>query len=359
MAEITKDQALVDQNKPKDKNDVDKIVSFEAMVSYSLFFNINKGVLSWIRNNQAIYVETFKLTPDVGINSVKLLSEYEGDDIVTTLDTALSYAKEQLIHNLTTNLHSKNTESQVQVNVNENAEPNVQPNTQPNNIDPNNDKLTQEIEARYNANKTIAYPNERSTNIVKSNFNSPDDVKTDLMSHADDIKNNGLQYVIDSIYKTQFNQWDDKDRDIFKKGVNLTNEELYRSELNKINSDKNQQANNQDEPNVENTQIHSDDIYKERDPQLFKNIYKIQNDAEILLFVKNLKIKREFSYNATKTKSFNIILEPKDISLDIIGYVESKKTKIMINNNEIRPKSELGFIQHILPSIKIEILLDK
>ena len=343
----TKAQANVTVNSDKNK-DVDKIVTYDAMISYSLFFNIKKGVLHWVKNNQSIYVEQFKITPNVGVNTVKMIAEYPSEDMVTIFNDALNFAKEQLRKNIKSSVNQvPETDTQGQPQNTPPVNENVQQNTQVN---------KDEIEKRYTENKNFTLPDDtKNANIVKSDYNNPDDVKNFILQYADEIKQNGLQAVLDKYIATQYTMWDDSDRQTFKTGVGLAVDELHNKELEELNNPKPSQVNNTDTEEVNE----SDDIYQGRDPKTFINIWNVQNDAEILIFVKNLKIKRDFSYNANSTKSFNIILEPQDISLDIIGYVESKKTKIMINNNEIRPKSELGFLQHILPSIKIEILLDK
>lgn len=337
----------------KAEKKINKIVTYDAMISYSLFFNIKNGVLHWNRNEQLIYIENFKLSPDVGLNTVKMIADYPNMDIVPIFDEALSFGKDQLRKYIRSSVNTDAVENQQQQNK-QVTQPQPKPQQDVNYVNESVQLTKEDIEAKYNQDKNFTLPDDKKGDkIIKSDFNNPDDAKKFILQYADEIKQNGLQSVLDKYISQQYTLWDDNDRQNFKAGVNLALDELHTKNLENINTE---QKPEQTKTNPEQT---SDDIYQGRDPKTFKHIWEVQNDAEILIFVKNLKVKREFSYELDKTKSFNIELNPQDISLDIISYLEAKKTKVMINNTEIRPKSELGFLQHILPSIKIEILLNK
>lgn len=84
---------------------------------------------------------------------------------------------------------------------------------------------------------------------------------------------------------------------------------------------------------------------------------KINNikDAEFNVITNRLNISKQVTLEK-RQKTFSIDFNSREIS-GFINYVESKKIKIFINGEEIKPKHEIEFLKRVFPYISVEITL--
>ncbi len=73
------------------------------------------------------------------------------------------------------------------------------------------------------------------------------------------------------------------------------------------------------------------------------------------IITNRLKVSKQFSIK-NNSKYFIFEFKPKDIT-KFINYVESKKIKIFIDGNEIKPKTEIEFLKEIIPIVQAKIYL--
>jgi len=73
------------------------------------------------------------------------------------------------------------------------------------------------------------------------------------------------------------------------------------------------------------------------------------------IITNRLKVSKQFSVT-NGSNNFTFEFKPKEIT-KFINYVESKKIKIFIDGNEVKPKTEIEFLKEVIPIVKAKIYL--
>ena len=348
-------------------NEKNKLVTLDTNLSFSLFFNISNGELKWVKDKQSIYVDSFRTIPGLKMKKVELISDYPGDgdildNIVPIFNTALGYSKETL-------------NKYIRYGVTDNVD----------DVDEVDDNTFNESMIYESGTKST---NTNVGNIIFLNniyyliCNYDESKKTyDLIELYDDSSEEFMIKKVKNASKSSIDKQSSDNTDKFLELIANSDNEIFGGK--DINSFKlfSEKAKNDFDSIIEKprqkfiekvqdeetptskekrkrsiSSYESDDIYNGKNIEDYKNIFSIKNDSEILIYVNNLHITRNIHFQGD---DLEFTLNPEDTTVNIINYREAKKTKILVNNYEIRPKSEIGFLQHILPFIKIKIFLDK
>lgn len=78
-------------------------------------------------------------------------------------------------------------------------------------------------------------------------------------------------------------------------------------------------------------------------------------DTEFSVITNRLKISKQIKLEKEQ-KSFIVSFNSREIS-GFINYVESKKIKIFINSEEVKPKFEVDFLKRVFPYVEVKITL--
>jgi len=73
------------------------------------------------------------------------------------------------------------------------------------------------------------------------------------------------------------------------------------------------------------------------------------------IITNRLKVSKQFPITSNSS-FFEFEFNPKEIT-KFINYVESKKIKIFIDGEEIKPKSEIDFLKEVIPTVQAKIYL--
>ena len=73
------------------------------------------------------------------------------------------------------------------------------------------------------------------------------------------------------------------------------------------------------------------------------------------IITNRLKVSKQFPISSG-SKDFVFEFKPKEIT-KFINYVESKKIKIFIDGNEVKPKAEIEFLKEVIPTVKAKVYL--
>jgi hypothetical protein len=339
-------------------NEKSKLVTLEANITFNLFFAISNGQLKWSKENQLIRIQRIKLIPGIKIKQVDLISEYPGDgdsinNIVDIFNTSLGYSNETFKKFLYSGV-KKDTNITQEEDINES-------------IDYSDDNLGKIVKHGSDSYYLIARFNEEDdTYDLIYVYNSH--TNEFYLEKAKNIKTEDIDFSdIDTSTKYFYNLIEKSDNEIYGgKGINsfkIFSEQCisdYDGIVNKSPEKFIEKDQTKEEPNKSTNskfQYESDDIYSGKNPEDYKNIWQYKNTSEIKIKVDNLYLIKNITYDGTKEVIFTLNAE--ELKDNIINQNEAKKTKILVNNEELRPKTAIGFLQQILPFIKIRILLDK
>jgi hypothetical protein len=364
----------INPNNPILKNTENKLISFDALISMYLYFNISKGRLRWQKDKQIIKLNKFILKPGLKIKKIEILCQYtDGDitnEIVDIFDDALSHGKDTLYNNIEKGVSRQDVEDLLDEEdkydgkINEGKNIIVDDETQ-------SDDIVGEIVKNGNFYYLVAGYNEK-TNKYNLVFVYNGDLDTFHVKTLNDV--NAKLVNKDNISTEEFNKILSKSKNTIFGDVGVDGFKLFKQNsisnydgiINKpeekveyveqsddtsVNDENAEQSKNKQEIFYE-----SDNIYLNKNPKDYPNIYKIKNNSEILVYINNLNIVRQQNIdNDTLTFMFT----SDKMTEDMISYKEAKKSKILVNNYELRPKSEIGFLRKILPNIKITVFLNK
>ena len=73
------------------------------------------------------------------------------------------------------------------------------------------------------------------------------------------------------------------------------------------------------------------------------------------IITNRLKVSKQFSISSG-AKDCVFEFKPKEVT-KFINYVESKKSKIFIDGNEVKPKAEIEFFKEVIPTVKAKVYL--
>lgn len=364
----------INPNNPILKNTENKLISFDALISMYLYFNISKGRLRWQKDKQIIKLNKFILKPGLKIKKIELLCQYtDGDitnEIVDIFDDALSQGKDTLYNNIEKGISRQDVDDLLD----EEDVYNDKVNESENIIvdDDNDDDLIGQIVKNGNFYYLVAGYNEK-TNKYNLVFVYNSDLDTFHVKTLNDV--NAKLVNKDNVATEEFNKILSKSKNTIFGDVGVDGFKLFKQNsisnydgiINKP-EEKVEYIEQSDQTSYtdENKEVpkgkqeifyESDNIYLNKNPKDYPNIYKIKNNSEILVYINNLNVIRQQNIENNDTLIF--IFTSDKITEDIISYKEAKKSKILVNNYELRPKSEIGFLRKILPNIKITVFLNK
>jgi len=336
-------------------NEKSKLVTLETNLTFNLFFAISNGQLKWLKENQLIRIQRMKLIPGLKMKQVDVISDYPGDgdsinNIVEIFNTALGYSNETFKKFLYSGV--KKDDDIAEDDINES-------------VDYSDDNLGKIVKHGNNSYYLIARFNEDEDTydlvyLYNSHTNEFYLEKVPNIKIQDiDFSNieESTKYFYDILNKSNNEIYGGKGPNAFK----IFTEEcisdydgIVKKNPEKLIEDQEQKQTNKSNSNLE---YESDDIYAGKNPEEYKNIWQYKNTSEIKIKVDNLYLIKNVTYDGTKEVIFTLTAE--ELKDNIINQNEAKKTKVLVNNEELRPKSAIGFLQQILPFIKIRILLDK
>ncbi len=108
-------------------------------------------------------------------------------------------------------------------------------------------------------------------------------------------------------------------------------------------------------PEPESTQEPVQETVETSDVETGENTNINNKKRSFNIITNRLKVSKQFSITKG-SKDFTFEFKPKEIT-KFINYVESKKIKIFIDGNEVKPKAEIEFLKEVIPMIKAKVYL--
>jgi hypothetical protein len=305
-------------------NSAHNLVTLNTQVNVNFNFTLSGGRLYYVKHNQKASLSGFNVFPALNFKQIDILCDHDGDDIVKTVDDALGEARDKMNKLIQEGAGVDN-------DIQEEGE-------KPSKIEKN--RVYKMLDGDYflvsNINNNeytgfTVYRPSKNAFVVKKGMIDPSEVRSDVTETM--VKK--VEASSNDVFNGNFNVF------IKKAGIEL--DDIQDVPEQKVSVRRTKPDN-----------IESDDIYKGREISLFKNINKFSETSEVSVIINNLILHKTIKFTGEDVV-FNI--DPKFIEETLISHTEAKKGKIIVNNVELRPKEEMGFLKVFLPSIKLKVVL--